>query len=335
MAIFGWLQRYILLFLSWIGIINTDTISWDDLSTQLELLKGEITQSSYFSANDKEIQTLPIDSFVCFPKHLWMRLNRRQFTVIDDVLYSSQQAHIGRIEDYSVDSNIYESSNLVTFSKLERNFNSTDFIASQGLELYGLKVIKYGDYYYGRTYRYSLNEDRSYGKWDQALYDKEYLGLVRRENLAAICVCQTLFGDKLVQLMDTGDSNKGLYVNGNKENWNIPYFIRGSIEFAYQSFFDKLTGVHSFYNALPFSIETTTQQWHPNFSTSLLSPYRRYDMSAGNYLYIMNNDLLYQYDTNIVLQNIYHVPFLNYGTFYMNGSLYFRVKTGAVKCSLT
>jgi hypothetical protein len=334
MAIFGWIQRYILLLLSWIGVIETETASWDDLSTQFELLKGEINQSSYFSENDKEIKPIPIDSFVVFPKHLWMRFNRRQFTVIDDVLYSSQQASVGWSENQKIDSGIYKSSNLVSFEKVERDYYSTNFIESRGLSLYGSKIVKHGDYFYDWHYRYSLNESRAFSKWDTERYNSLYLGEV---GTISYCFAQALFEDKLIQLLDIGDLRSGLYVNGIKVNWNIPYFIRNSSRDKYQYFWDtfrehlfeikkeKAMPMCSFYNALPFLIIPNTDEY----------PYRNYDMAAGVYFYIMQNDLLYKYDSNIVLQDIYHIPFVNYGMFYMNGSLYFRVKSGAVKCLLT
>jgi hypothetical protein len=336
MAIFGWIQRYILLLLSWIGIIETETASWDDLSTQFELLKGEINQSSYFSGNDKEIKPIPIDSFVVFPKHLWMRSNRRQFTVIDDVLYSSQQAPASWAdsENQRVRSGIYKSSNLVSFERVERDYHSTNFIASQGLGLYGSKIVKHGDYFYGRLRRYSLNESRTLSNWDTAYYNSLYSGEV---GTLPYCTVQVLFEDKLIQLLDIGELRSGLYVNGIKVNWNIPYFIKNSSRDRFQYFWDtelehsiqvkreKAMPMCSFYNALPFLILPTGQEY----------PYRNYDMAAGVYFYIMQNDLLYKYDSNIVLQDIYHIPFVNYGMFYMNGSLYFRVTSGAVKCLLT
>lgn len=323
MALFSWLQKWIKYLFGWLGYINTEDSNWNDLSTQLNLLNDQIVGVNYFTAKDKEIQSLPIDSFIVFPKKFWIFEGRYRCSVVDESLYLKKERPEGGAGVKGT--SFYYTNDLVNFNPINSTsiFIDSDSYINQYIGLdYHVKTIKRGDFYYTSRGRYGLNSE---GRIISEYYSEIYSSGVQ------LCYCQTLYRDDLIQLVlgsnFTASATSSFFIesdvliNGVSSSMHIPISSGGRDLTAYCN-----GSITTYYNSLPNMILR-------NVEASDYGRYIKYDLESGNYLYIMNGDLLYVYD-NYVMETIYHIPFVNYGMFYMNGSLYFRVQTGAIKCNL-
>ena len=319
MAIFGWLQKWLNVFFVWLGAIGTEDSNWDNLSTQLNLLNDQLTQQSYATAYDFNIKSLPIDSYILFPKHLWIYTNAKKHSVIDGVLYCPNQYKTSATESTNLNK-VFKTEDLVNFNEVNSIVSSYSGYYLGNLAIRQLdekvRIIKNGDWYYGSYNRYSYID----GERTTETYKEAY-------DLSGAYVdsyCQTLYGSAIIQLIkgsgvitdaETSSSfYSEIFINGSIYDLNIP--ISGTSNY--------MGSISTCYNSLPSVSLAQTD-----------SIYTRYDLASGVYFYVMYGDILYQYNSDFEIINIYHIPFPNFGMIYINGSLHFLVKTGVVKCNLS